>query len=127
MTKPQKATHTPGPWLVRLGHTGYVIRDHEDDKTADRIATVHNGINAGWGDEALANARLIAAAPDLLEAAEAGVAVLEVAVLEAFKLCPHCGQVDDLDGWQPGQAMRHTDTCYFPALIAAIAKARGNG
>ena len=66
-----KAMHTPGPWLTdrRNVHTG-------------QIATIHHCLNNDWVEiwtdkwaetglgeaEQEANARLIAAAPDLLEA-----------------------------------------------------------
>ena len=73
------ATHTPGPWRVgeqdSHGGIGIVNGDHA-------IATVYlNEINTRWkhgpdtinqpvNREAKANAQLIAAAPDLLAAAE---------------------------------------------------------
>lgn len=72
-TRPQ---HTPGPWIVR--HlTGFPLQI----STAPDV----NGFGMPIADcskrnlpaEALANARLIAAAPDLLEALKAMIAVWE--------------------------------------------------
>lgn len=67
------AQHTPGPWLctkakhgVDAGH--YVIATVADDR-GDRCLIIHAEVgDDGQGD---ANARLIAAAPALLEALEA--------------------------------------------------------
>ena len=72
--------HTPGPWLIgeQNGHCGVSIDETSEDGA--RVATVYLGIvtsAASWGEEhfalpenaeAMANARLIAAAPELLEA-----------------------------------------------------------
>ena len=69
------SAHTPGPWLVQAG-----------DEWADGIVTLEghneNGTPMYWTvasynrrrDEADANARLIASAPDLLEALRVVVA-----------------------------------------------------
>lgn len=51
--------HTPGPWSCDHGDTPTVYPDN--DKDYGIIADV-------YGDQAQANARLIAAAPELLEA-----------------------------------------------------------
>jgi hypothetical protein len=56
-----KHTHTPGPWFASEGETNGIYE-----------ACIHNGVTiANITDEAIgckANASLIAAAPDLLEA-----------------------------------------------------------
>ena len=81
--------HTPGPWRVR------------EERVYTRVVTEQGGewiANLGTNDEKhLANARLIAAAPELLEACEA---VLDVEQM-----------------WYDVK----------PMLIAAIAKATGEG
>jgi hypothetical protein len=58
-----KTTHTPGEWMQEIESTvkgNFAIFERNTDT---HIATVHN-----IGAEAEANARLIAAAPDLLTA-----------------------------------------------------------
>jgi hypothetical protein len=65
--------HTPGPWEVTHLRHGIVVRTESPNKTkygASRYAAI-GGFDRSDPDqlsEALANARLIAAAPDLLEA-----------------------------------------------------------
>ena len=58
------AEHTPGPWLVHTDGCNQVWT------TVGLVAEVHDGNDEGVNDKerAGANARLIAAAPDLLEA-----------------------------------------------------------
>lgn len=57
--------HTPGPWLVRQPGGTVVITPSGDGRTFSEVArTVSGSLNS----ERHANARLIAAAPDLLEA-----------------------------------------------------------
>lgn len=63
------STHTPGPWLARQYVSGHW--EVVDDESASRIAGVV-GRHAGQGDDG-ANARLIAAAPELLKAAIAAL------------------------------------------------------
>ncbi len=90
------ASHTPGPWTVDTGHRTDI------DRTVFAHSPIHNnpiaiarvygeGVMASPDAEKIANARLIAAAPDLLAAlndAAAGFAVLSTAGLgethEAF-------------------------------------------
>lgn len=68
-----KHTHTPGPWTDKGGSAGAVWAGEEF------LASVYPTAQAGWDgngrfdrqDETEANARLIAAAPDLLEALKA--------------------------------------------------------
>ena len=70
--------HTPGPWVIRTAATYRSQVEAIDHKgRADvvaRITTPRNG--AGASD---ANARLIAAAPDLLAALDAALAYLVMA------------------------------------------------
>lgn len=66
------AKHTPGPWNIHWGTaqsgSGHHIVDGTDHGELSRIATVlfHDDAEG----ETNANARLIAAAPDLLEAVD---------------------------------------------------------
>ena len=62
--------HTKGPWsVVEQWTTGATIRANADKPLDTLVATAHGAIFAGPPyDEMLANARLIAAAPELLEA-----------------------------------------------------------
>ena len=66
------ARHTPGPWQI---HCGYLIRSDVGTQAAVAIAELHSPYRPGIGGvheeaEQAANARLIAAAPALLEALE---------------------------------------------------------
>ena len=77
------AKHTPGPWLTDRGnaHTG-------------QIATIHHCLNNDWVEiwtdkwaetglgegEQEANARLIAAAPELLDALQAMTEIAEMTI-----------------------------------------------
>lgn len=69
------SAHTPGPWHV----AGGVIRDGHDHDVAQIYGMRH--WEPGFGplsvDEQNANANLIAAAPDLLEACRETLRVLE--------------------------------------------------
>lgn len=78
---PQEAkAHTPGPWELAHSHErkGHLVT--EVYKGRENLASIHAYENA---DEAEANARLIAAAPELLEALEA--------LLRDIRVCV-CGQ-----------------------------------
>ena len=76
----QKAAHTPAPWLIEWntaqGGEGHYITDSKDMAELSRIAAVlfHDDTDG----ETRANARLIAAAPDLLEIARAIVAICDI-------------------------------------------------
>lgn len=89
------ADYTPGPWEVRPDMSV------EDTETGTTIAA--------FCEEA--NARLIAAAPDLL-------AVLEAVQdgMGSWSACPVCSA---------GHGDTHADYCEYRLVIAAIAKARG--
>ncbi|MDQ3159314.1 MAG: hypothetical protein M3P98_04250 [bacterium] len=65
-----KAKHTPGPWIIDSGETDeYVIREPR----GEAVAVICDSV-LGEDDP---NARLIAAAPELLEAAKYLQAALE--------------------------------------------------
>ena len=63
--------HTPGPWTARRMHTGGF--DIMDPRNRDVVTVYGGGVET---ESREANARLIAAAPDLLEALKSLVANL---------------------------------------------------
>ena len=67
------AKHTPGPWSKLPGGEAKFIplRAHHCEKLGFCIGFVNYDINDGHGSIPAANARLIAAAPDLLDALQA--------------------------------------------------------
>ena len=76
MTNTTKAQHTPGPWRIsecQLGNK--LLIEHGEDTILSPI------IGSVYSDEGrlsqMANARLIAAAPDLLAAAKAALTFIE--------------------------------------------------
>lgn len=62
--------HTPGPWTA---HARTVTAPETEDRLGLNVQ-----INGGNREDNKANARLIAAAPDLLEALQAATEVLEI-------------------------------------------------
>lgn len=73
----KNSNHTPGPWRVERAYTGtnrFPI-SHDIDSTARGILAEANG-QGGTEQENLANARLIAAAPLLLEAVQSAAIAL---------------------------------------------------
>jgi hypothetical protein len=77
--------HTPGPWRVlnhASGHVGFIaVVAGERTHICDVFPYGTRASTAGL-DEHLANARLIAAAPDLLAALKEAVRIAELARLE---------------------------------------------
>lgn len=69
--------HTPGPWGVPDQGRGVVSKGSTTGGWEGLIATADCGDYARSRDEGLANARLIAAAPELLEACQRLLAHLE--------------------------------------------------
>jgi len=107
-------SHTPGPWTTAglLAGTA-TIRNPLWEGNSQPIARIHrrlsenrneDGSHAWLDDEANANARLIAAAPDLLEACEA--ALSDLSARDAVHY--------------------HGDTTVTSRLRSAIAKATGS-
>lgn len=91
----EQAKHTPGPWQ-RAG--GFTIKA-ESGRHIAKVGALHLG-----PEEDLANARLIAAAPDLLEAAEC--------------------ILSDLNAIMPPELVRHFGASRMK-LRAAITRATG--
>jgi hypothetical protein len=74
-------THTPGPWTASDERRGIFEIIHD----GDLLAQVWRVRHAGDGDlPAEANARLIAAAPELLEACREALALISEFELEAL-------------------------------------------
>ncbi|WP_416425643.1 hypothetical protein RAM80_07770 [Pseudomonas sp. App30] len=64
--------HTPGPWLIDPVDNEYIVPASEPDSIGIAIVSTIDPMQEKrrwwFGPESLANAKLIAAAPDLLEA-----------------------------------------------------------
>ncbi|GGB00071.1 hypothetical protein GCM10011491_30400 [Brucella endophytica] len=112
------AKHTPGPWEIGTETRGYevctihqVTRQPTEDGLGQSWVYIHapRVIDGDWhwpdGEEQIANARVIAAAPDLLEA-------LKASELGVEELCT--GQHPDNECWNTLRTIR-----------AAIAEAEG--
>ena len=97
-------SHTPGPWAWKIeGFDGYKLIAKDGTKVADDGSA--DGEYGGWmNDPNEPNARLIAAAPDLLDACQL--------IVNAF------------DVLKPASAAR-VEPLQINAARAAIAKARG--
>lgn len=98
--------HTSGPWMVIQTESGFFVQQKDGVRLGVAYLPNHVGALERRGNEA--NARLIAAAPDLLEAVE--------------KLLWHIAN--------PGRNEAHgeackTDPCDLCFARAAIAKAEG--
>lgn len=93
------AKHTPGPWTADEWATGYTVSSDLEHYSVCHLEGCNN---------AEANARLIAAAPELLAALEAFIGL-------PF---PMPGQKSSNRGWSDFQA-------YCDQARAAIAKAKG--
>jgi hypothetical protein len=103
-----ETTHTAGPWSIHWGMAqggdGHWIMDSQDMGELSRIAMVAFHDDAS-GDETKQNARLIAAAPELLAALVA------------------CH--DQLDGWVMEGSLDAMDAAAVNMARAAIGKAIG--
>lgn len=104
--------HTPGPWVVRCD---YVVQApaYEDGRLVP-VAQPY-GVNCD-GTDLFANARLIAAAPELLEALNAAVEAIEHGGLDDVMCC---------NGWDCGCRASTNGDLLVHDLRAAIAKATG--
>jgi hypothetical protein len=108
--------HTPGPWVFSAidSTEGFLVVEKARPKSL--VATVCKRNGCGWAcphEEPWANARLIAAAPDLLEACKAA------------ERSPHHPACPIATG--KGQTtITHDDcTCHVGKARVAIAKAEG--
>jgi DNA repair exonuclease SbcCD ATPase subunit len=102
--------HTPGPWNAVELEDGNIVTGN----------TRHCGnvCELDLGTESEANARLIAAAPELLEALERMHEEARGVVVDGG-CCPFCGILRHEDHQQ------HAEDCALSTARAAIEKARG--
>ena len=63
----KKQQHTPGPWRVTYDGTAYFVQEHLKTEV---LSVDEHGNPCEWSKEREDNARLISAAPELLEALE---------------------------------------------------------
>ena len=112
MKTKEAAKHTPGPWEAtsrpdgRMTGTVYGIRHSSEGCKGGEFAEVHAlHVTQEAYDTAQASARLIAAAPDLLE------------ILKSVEVM--------LDGCGYGGSNRTTENKHLRSIRAAIAKAEG--
>jgi hypothetical protein len=82
------AKHTPGPWVVVMSD---LIKARNGDFVADCEATPPHLRPAPPTEEAKANARLIAAAPDMLAALESAYTSLFAAIGPAHPITCQVG------------------------------------
>ncbi len=110
--------HTPGPWMYDMGYTGAMIHQYDPNgyKTPigcpRYIADVHQHTTDDGPAQSEADARLIAAAPELLEVLAEVEALTEGAHDYATDTGPSC--------WIDVHGL-------VVEIRAAIAKARGEG
>ena len=108
--------HTPGNWIIDEVEADLVEITAENRFGQVEIATVQLGYTGKIGDEQRANARLIAAAPEMLEALKA----IDLFWSEDRPYGP------ETKGSRPGFAELHESTrVVWRQIRAAIAKAEG--
>ena len=65
--------HTPGPWTNPEGSVS-IFCNYEDRPNISKVTDVHGTLGA---EASVANARLIAAAPELLEALKTAISIMQ--------------------------------------------------
>lgn len=87
--------HTPGPWQVHNGYRVYAPAKLVGENRGQYFEVAICGTDYASGNlaETDANARLIAAAPDLLAACQAGLVKIQ-------RLCQELGRPTDLEAQQ---------------------------
>lgn len=107
--------HTPGPWSVDPNAPEYVT----EDATGYQIANTVQGDHMEPVSEA--NARLIAAAPELLDALERAQGVINALAAMAQKHNPETGYYNDLNPYEVAGMLLPV----HGPIADAIAKAKG--
>jgi hypothetical protein len=77
---PAAHAHTPGDWyFYQTQHSGFRVAVKDGNSSPIQIATIHTSDEHGRlsGDDIYANARLISAAPKLMEALKVALHVME--------------------------------------------------
>ena len=107
MNDTKKTAHTPGPWWVTPAQHGtvYVEARAQESRMLQEVAAI--GPKEGGSEQRDADARLIAAAPELLDAAKRSAAALLSAGVES-----------NANSDNPLESLLHM-------TLAAIAKATG--
>lgn len=95
------ADHTPGPWVIGRGADGFPIVHTAPDTDSPSGQGVAHVCKRAMCQDHIANARLIAAAPDLLEALKA------------------------IDAWASNKSA-HNERSIIAQVRAAIAKGQRN-
>lgn len=125
--QPNEAKHTPGPWIADVAER---IQGQAEDHRYDiaRLCPIPFHIVKGDGSVIRrANARLIAAAPELLAACEAvNGRVIESVQISCPDGKPGCCVSHTVDKCRVcgGKNRNHWNNCPVPNLEAAIAKAK---
>ena len=100
MTNPRKTSpaHTPGPWNLapRYDKNGMIVSDDGD------ICQVNDDVSSSEAE--LANACLIAAAPDLLRAVETAAEYFEEASIDDDNALPYLKQMQHAIAEARGEA-----------------------
>ena len=118
------SAHTPGPWRYDMVKTGAIV--HAVAKTIDDVpryvADVHSHTHDADMRPAEYDARLIAAAPELLDALRALLSCYDEEdgwiLCSADPGCPEC-----TSGTVPHD--RNTGLCPYHAAVAAVRKVEG--
>ena len=119
--------HTPGPWECGQNHVGtgtVAIRHHTGDTIAYTTCKRQEYGDPFNDAEALANARLIASAPELLEALER---LVDCDLIDegGDATHPSCVCCHAWGSWTGPGDRDHEDYCAWMKAKAAIAKAKG--
>lgn len=122
---------TPGPWFVAPQKTHFTIQrrlgaDGYGDTLAEVVYWSRPAPHQPSREQAEANARAIAAVPDLIDAAEALDAWAIANGLTTSSYCEFCDSHAPKD--EPGNItgpVLHDDDCPLALARAALARARG--
>jgi hypothetical protein len=101
--------HTPGPWTFQGNGYHWRNGEYQSDGTSETTGFCPFCAHGESAAECVANARLIAAAPELLEACKALTAI------ETSEPCSYCGRGNTT----------HGSRCPVSLAEAAIAKTEG--